>query len=215
MPTSLAWKRRGNSSLWAAGLALACVLLAPALPGAVTNETSVSFTNAPGRRVSALAPEDIVQVRVYKHLDLETKVTLDASGMVSLPLLGQVKLGGLTAEKAAKVIRDLYEADYLVDPQVTVSVVERAKYYFTVLGQVTKPGVYELPTERSLNILQGVATAGGFNRLAAPSKVTLQRTEAGQPKILKLDLDAMAKDKKLSPLELRPDDVITVGERLF
>lgn len=162
-----------------------------------------------------LQPNDVLEVMVYQEPDLATKVTLDDRGMVALPLIGPVKLAGLTLEQATAKIRDMYDKDYLVNPKVTIQVDQLAVLRFTVLGEVQRPGSFEFPPNESLNLLEGLAMAGGYTRLAAPNKVTLQRNVNGELKVFHLDADAMARDKKNKPFQLLPDDTVTVEERVF
>jgi polysaccharide export outer membrane protein len=164
---------------------------------------------------SLLKPNDVILVRVYQEEDLETKVTIDRDGWITLPLLGALQVGQKTPEQATTLIRELYAKDYLVNPRVSLSIVEHAKLRFTVMGQVQRPGTYEFPPDEPLNLLQGIAMAGGFTRMGAPSKVSLQRLRNGQLVIFPLNADQMSKDKKAHPFELMPDDIITVGERIF
>ena len=173
----------------------------------------VSTNNIMGSR--HLQPNDVLEVMVYQEPDLATKVTLDDRGMVALPLIGPVKLAGLTLEQATAKIRDMYDKDYLVNPKVTIQVDQLAVLRFTVLGQVQKPGSFEFPPNETLNLLEGLAMAGGYTRLAAPSKVTLQRNVNGELKVFHLDADAMARDKTNKPFQLLPDDTVTVEERVF
>jgi len=118
-------------------------------------------------------------------------------------------------EQATAKIRDMYDKDYLVNPKVTIQVDQLAVLRFTVLGQVQRPGSFEFPPNESLNLLEGLAMAGGYTRLAAPSKVTLQRNVNGELKVFHLDADAMARDKTNKPFQLLPDDTVTVEERVF
>jgi polysaccharide export outer membrane protein len=177
--------------------------------------TLLAGAAASGPKLSRIGSADVLEVAVYQEEDLKAKVTVDAKGMVSLPLLGSVRVGGSTTDEAAATIRDLYGKDYLVNPQVTVAVTERAKRRFTVMGQVSRPGVFEFPPEESVNLLQAMAMAGGYTRLASPSKVTLQRMENGLPRTIRLDAQAMSRDPNTAPFQVLPDDVISVGERLF
>ena len=170
-------------------------------------------TNLMGSR--HLQPNDVLEVMVYQEPDLTTKVTLDDRGMVALPLIGPVKLAGLTLEQATAKIRDLYDKDYLVNPKVTIQVDQFAVLRFTVLGQVQRPGSFEFPPNESLNLLEGLAMAGGYTRLAAPNKVTLQRNVNGEVKVFHLDADAMARDKTNKPFQILPGDTVTVEERVF
>ena len=162
-----------------------------------------------------LQPNDMLQVSVYQQPDLTANVTVDDRGMVMLPLLGAVNLGGQTLEQATIQVQNLYDKDYLVDPKVTIQVGQMAVLRFTILGQVQRPGSYEFPPNEKLNLMEGIAMGGGFTRLAAPSKVTLQRNVNGVLKVYYLDADAMARDQQNNPFQLQPGDTITVGERIF
>ena len=64
-------------------------------------------------------------------------------------------------------------------------------------------------------MLEAIAIAGGYTRLASPGKVSVRRIENGSPKIYYFDTDKMAKDKEKKPFEILPDDIINVGERTF
>ncbi|MEI7729984.1 MAG: polysaccharide biosynthesis/export family protein [Verrucomicrobiota bacterium] len=172
--------------------------------------------------VQLIRPGHTIQMRVYPEDDLATRTVVDSKGMVNLPQLGSVQVGGLTVEDAAKLIQELYAKGYLVNPQVDLQLVlgEAAAAavklsHFSVLGQVAKPGTIDLPPEESVNLLQAIAMAGGYTRLGSPAKITLVRMENGQPKIYKLNADKMLNDRKNKPFEILPNDIITVGEKLF
>ena len=135
--------------------------------------------------------------------------------MVMLPLLGQVKIGGMTLGQATAQIQQLYNRDYLVNPQVNLIVEKFAARRFAVMGQVQHPGSFDFPQNEPVNLLEALAISGGYTRLGAPSKVSVRRVENGSPKIYRLDADAIAKDQKKKPFEILPNDVITVGERNF
>ncbi len=183
--------------------------------------TVVAVPNAAAQPATAAAdtqylqPNDLLEVSIYQQPDLEARVTVDRRGMVMLPLLGSVKLGGLTLEEATTLIHKLYDKDYLVDPKVTIQVVQFAVLRFTILGQVQRPGSYEFPPNEKLNLLDGIAMAGGYTRLALASKVTIQRNIAGELKVINLDAEGMAKDPQNKPFTILPGDTITVAERVF
>ncbi len=166
-------------------------------------------------KLYALSPNDVVQLKVYQEEDLQTQVRVGKDGLVTLPLLGPVKVGGKTLEEATALITSLLDDGYLVNPQVSLTIVEYAKRHFTVLGQVQRPGTFDMPGEESINLLQAISMAGGYTRIGAPWKITLQRTVNDEQKVFKLDADAMSKDKNSKPFEIQPDDTITVGEKII
>jgi protein involved in polysaccharide export with SLBB domain len=181
-------------------------------PEAPRSEASAT-AQARAARVYVLGPNDEVHIRVYQEEDLETRARIGQDGTITFPLLGSVNIGGRTLEQAAAVIRELLAADYLVNPQVSVAVSEYAKRRFTVLGQVQRPGAYEIPFEESITLVQAIAMAGGYTRLGAPWKITVQRTAGDRKQAFKLDAAAMARDKNAKPFEILPDDIITIGEK--
>ena len=192
-------------TLVAAGGALADDgVVKPAVPEALADQT-------PTYRLS---PNDVLRVKVFQEDDLTTEFRLAKDGTATFPLLGVVNLGDKTVDEAAATIKGLLGKDYLVNPQVTLTVVEYSKRRFMVLGQVQKPGSYDIPSEESVTLLQAIAMAGGFTRMAVQSKVTITRTRGGK-KTLTADVKSAANDPDTKPFEILPDDTIIVSERIF
>ena len=162
-----------------------------------------------------LSPNDVVLVKVYQEEDLETRLRIAKDGTTSFPLIGVVRLGGKSINQATAVIREALGKDYLVNPQVTLSVVEYAKRRFTVLGQVQKPGTFEIPNEETVTLLQAIAMAGGYTRLANRGGVIVTRALAGRKTTHTLDVKLATSDADSKPFEILPEDTITVPERLF
>lgn len=189
-------------------------------PPAPTNGP-VAATHATTNRVAAstnhyvIVPNDVVWLKVYQEDDLEARVKVTSDGTVTLPLIGVLTIAGKTAEEAATEIRDILDKRFIVNPQVSFAVIEYSKRKFTILGQVQRPGIYEYSGEENMTLLDAVAQAGGFTRLAAPSKVTLKRLEAGQVKLYHLGIEADLKNYAAPPFEIRPGDTINVGAKLF
>jgi len=197
---------------------ISVVVLAMLSANLVLAQTNASPTGMEGKppATRTLRPNDQISVSVYQEPDLDVKqIAIDEQGTVILPLLGSVKVGGLTVEEATERVRALYDKDYLVNPAVSITLDQFARLRFTVLGQVQRPGSYDYPQNEKLNLLECIAIAQGYTRLGSPSKIKVQRIVDGKPKIFDLDAGAMAKDKKNKPFEILPDDLITVGERVF
>jgi polysaccharide export outer membrane protein len=171
--------------------------------------------SAPTDSARALSPNDGISVTVYQEEELATRCIIDKNGMVMLPLLGQVKISGMTVAEAKELIRKLYDKDYLVNPQINLIVEHFAERRFSVLGEVQKAGNYDFPQNESVNLLEAIAMAGGYTRLGAPSKVDVDRVENGIPKKYHVDAGELAKNPKKKPFEILPNDVIYVGQRTF
>src|SRR5437016_2449305 len=86
-----------------------------------------------------LAPRDVIEVKVYRQSDLDTHASISENVALTMPLLGSVPIAGKTPEEARDTIRGLLAKDYLVDPQVSLTVAEYAKRLFTVMGEVQRP----------------------------------------------------------------------------
>jgi polysaccharide export outer membrane protein len=165
---------------------------------------------------NVLEPGDTVELRVYQEDDLNLpRVVITRDGTITHPLLGPLEIGGKTVEHAREMIREVLAKDYLVDPRVTLTIVEYARRSFTILGHVVRPGSYDVPRNESLDLPRAIAIAGGYTRLGSPSRITVQRVVNGEKQILKPDAEAMAKDKSAKPFAILPGDIIEVGEKIF
>jgi len=162
-----------------------------------------------------LMPGDLIAVTVFQEPDLYSTLRLARDGSVVFPLIGRVSIGGMTPQAAQKLIRDLLDKDYLVNPQVSLLVTEYAERSFTVLGEVQKPGRYDMPDRASVSLLEAIGMSGGYTRVANPSNVTVKRKVGNQETIYKLNAKRMAASGDLSAFEIQPDDVITVTESIF
>ena len=162
-----------------------------------------------------LVPGEFIQIKVFQEPDLDTAVRIPGDGHVNFPLIGEVALAGQNVQQATRVIRDRLQARFLVNPQVSIAVLELAKQLFTVLGQVQRPGTYPFPEQKDLDLLQVIGIAGGYTRLADPGRIILNRRVAGSEQIIRLDGKRMARGEIVEPFSIRSGDVITVGERLF
>jgi protein involved in polysaccharide export with SLBB domain len=163
-----------------------------------------------------LAANDLLDIRVYDEPDLTVEVRLAADGTAILPLIGSVSFQGKTLPQATALLRERYMAGYLVNPQVSLIIRTYAKRSFTVLGQVQKPGSYEIEGNEAITLLQAVGMAGGYTRIANPGNITVRRTDGGQEQqVLRFDGRRLAKGNSSSDCVVKPGDVITVGESIF
>ncbi len=185
-----------------------------ALPPAASSVTQpVSGVSAPAGYV--LSANDQIAVEVFGEEDLRTNGRLNGEGNLSLPLLGSVRLSGLTLTQAAARLTEMYGKDYLVSPKVNVTLVGYAKRRFTVLGQVSRPGSYEMPegSPGGIDLLEAVAMAGGYTRIAAPERISVRRQTGAGEEILRVNAKRVAKGG--SAFRIVPGDTVTVGESIF
>ena len=124
-----------------------------------------------------LSSNDAIAVEVFGEEDLRTTARLNSEGNVSLPLIGAIHLGGLTVTQATARVTEFYARDYLVSPKVNVTLLGYARRRFTVLGQVNHPGSFEMPetSPGGIDLLEAIAMAGGYTRIAAPERVSVRR----------------------------------------
>lgn len=162
-----------------------------------------------------LVPGDLIDVKVYQEPDLESVLRVSQDGAVVFPLIGRVNVGGMSPLAAAKTIQSLLDKDYLVNPQVTLLVTGYARRSYTVLGEVQKPGSYDMPGRDSISLLEAIGMAGGYTRLANPSNVTVKRRNRDQDTIFRLNAKKMAGDGANASFEVKSGDVITVAESIF
>ncbi len=154
-----------------------------------------------------LGPGDLLEIQVFQVKDLDRKVRVGATGDISLPLAGTLRVGGLTAEQAQRAITQRLAETYLQDPQVSVFVKEAANERVTVDGAVTKPGVY--PVVGQINLLQAIALAEGPTPLADYTRVVIFRTIDGTPEAARFDLDRIRAGTMIDP-PIYANDIVVV-----
>ena len=214
-------------TLWAAPLAFAQTnptnpstnttaesLKPPATSSVLSNTNSAAAVSAPsGYQLSA---NDSIAVEVFGEDDLKMAARLNAEGNVSLPLIGSVHLGGLNLTQATARVTELYARDYLVHPKVNVTLLGFAKRRFTVLGQVNKPGSFEMPegSPSGIDLLEAIGMAGGYTRIAAPERISVRRKDSRGERVVRVDGKKQARGEGGS-FKVEPGDTITVGESIF
>ncbi|MDQ2659063.1 MAG: polysaccharide biosynthesis/export family protein [Verrucomicrobiota bacterium] len=191
---------------------------APAPAAAASSSSSSASQQSGGVSAPAgyvLSANDQVAVEVFGEDDLRTNGRLNGEGNLSLPLLGSVRLSGLTLTQATARVTELYAKDYLVSPKVNVTLVGYAKRRFTVLGQVSRPGSYEMPdgSPGGVDLLEAIAMAGGYTRIAAPGRISVRRPTGGSDQVLQVDARRVAKGG--GAFRVKPGDTVTVGESIF
>lgn len=146
-----------------------------------------------------LAAGDRVRVSVYGHEDLSGEFEVDGSGQLSLPLIEDVSARGRTLNDLELDIENYLKPDYLIDPQVSVEMLNYRPFY--IVGEVKEPGSY--PYVNGMTVINAVAMAGGYTYRAHKGAIRIVREQA-QDKL-----------EASSGTEVMPGDVIEIGERFF
>ncbi|MFC1769542.1 SLBB domain-containing protein [Nitrospirota bacterium] len=115
---------------------------------------------------------DVLKITVYGHNDLTTTERVSGTGMIRFPLLGQVKALGMTVSQISSIIAELLSDGYIISPQVSVFIEEFRSQKAVIMGQVKKPGLYEL--KGSISLLELVSMAGGITEDAGDT-ATIKR----------------------------------------
>ena len=118
-----------------------------------------------------LAPSDKISIRVFNEDNLSLETTLGNSGIISYPLLGELKIKGLTLNEVEELITRKLKGPYLLNPKVTVTMVEYRSFF--VNGEVARPGGY--PYQPGLTVRKAIALAGGLSENASKEKLSIIR----------------------------------------
>ena len=167
--------------------------------------------SVPGVRPESyvIGAEDTISVYVWKEPDMSKSVPVRPDGMISLPLVGEVKAAGYTPVQLQDVLADTMKK-YVSDPQVTVGVEKIASLSFNIVGEVNHPGYF--PLTRRMTVLDAIALAGGFKDFAKTKKVYVLRTAAnGSQERLPFNYKQVIKGQNPQQnIELQPRDTIVV-----
>ncbi|MDR5684519.1 MAG: SLBB domain-containing protein [Armatimonadota bacterium] len=184
--------RAGSAVLLAVVLVLALGIPSPA-------QVSATYVLQPG---------DVIEVSVWFYADLTRTVTIRPDGGIMLPLIGSVTAAGLTVEQLTRVLSRRY-ASYIVNPKVSVIVKDLHRIRASALGQVARPGSFDLmPGARLLDLL---AAAGGLTEAAAAKEAQLLRP--GRPP-MRIDLDRLLDGDEELNVKLQGGETLVVPEDL-
>ena len=179
-------------------IALACIITLMLN----ANTLAQNHFSAPGDSTYTLGSGDLISITVYGEPDLSfQEIQLTDSGSFSYPFLGEIHAKGRTSRQIESLISRGLKGDYLIDPKVTVSIIEYRPFYMN--GEVKKPGGY--PFKPGLTLRKAIALAGGLTERASRNKIEVIRDNDQDRKPVKISLDA----------SINPGDIITVDESFF
>ncbi|MGD8375197.1 MAG: polysaccharide biosynthesis/export family protein [Acidobacteriota bacterium] len=197
-------------------LGLAALLAVPPLhaaetPSAVTTTASIPALGGGEPEDLTLGAEDLLQIHVFEFPELDLKVRVSERGTITLPLLGEIPAQGLTVGELKARIESLLEERYLKNPQVSIFIDQHGSRKVAVLGEVAKPGMYQLLGTRTL--LQVLSEAGGLTDDVGEEIYLLRDRGTGGPTRTTIRIeDLLSSADPALNLTVLPGDTITVPE---
>ena len=163
-----------------------------------------------------LKPSDVIEIQVYQEQDLDKTVRIEGDGTVALALVDKVKVAGMTVAEGKSLITDLYNRDYLVDPQISVLVVSFSPKVVRILGSVNRPGVVEIPPDRDMTLTEAIAAVNGITRLGNPKALKIKRVDQdGRSRQMEVNFSKIVTDPDVRDVVLKEGDTIWVPERII
>jgi polysaccharide export outer membrane protein len=182
-------------------------------PGAPRPQQPVQAarSTATGLPVAAdyvIGPDDLLGIVFWRDADMTQDVTVRPDGMITLPLIRDIKAAGLTPEQLRETITKA-AAKFLADPNVTVVVRQINSRNVFITGQVTRPGPF--PLSGQMNVMHLIVLAGGVTEYANTKKITIMRLENGKTQVFKFNYNDVAQGKNVEQnIMLRPGDTVVV-----
>ncbi|HOM94046.1 MAG TPA: polysaccharide biosynthesis/export family protein [Candidatus Saccharicenans sp.] len=159
-------------------------------------------------REYVIGPRDLLEIKVFELPEFDHTVRVSEDGSITLPLVGNVQIGGLTKDKAEKKLSELLEK-YVKKAQVSIFIKEYQSSRVAIIGAVEKPGMYELVGRQTL--LQMISQAGGFKDTAADEIYVLREGQDGTTASISIDLeDLLINGNQNLNIPIQPNDVINV-----
>jgi protein involved in polysaccharide export with SLBB domain len=161
---------------------------------------------------------DQVKFQVTGEPDEPLIGRVSSAGEISIPLLGAVKVSGLSLKQAENLMERRYrEGGFFLNPQVILSFEAYAPRSVSVLGQVNNPSSVDFTIERDdIGIVSAITKAGGFTRVARPDSVKVTRNINGKDTTFTINVAAyLSETSTESEFKLMPDDIVFVPERVF
>jgi polysaccharide biosynthesis/export protein len=179
---------------------------APAPPGAQAQPVATTGIQPPPGYV--IGPRDMLSVIFWRDKDMSADVSVRPDGMISLPLINEVRAEGLTPDQLRDQIAQR-AARYIADPTVSIVVREIHSRQVFITGEVNKPGAYSLMTPTS--VMQLISLAGGLREYAKTKDIVILRTEGGKQSAIPFNYkDVMNRKKLTQNILLQPGDTVIV-----
>lgn len=175
---------------------------------AAADEAVTAVQPPPGEGTYTIGAGDILSISVWKNADLTRVMQVLPDGMISFPLIGELKVAGVTVAQLKKSLQDKL-APFVPDPEISVEVQRVNSMIVYVIGRINRPGHFELVG--NMNVLQALAMAGGLTPFAKRDEIKVLRKEQDKTVEYVFDYDAVTMDENHAQnIPLRRGDVVVV-----
>ena len=174
-------------------------------------DAPISVRQVPTPEQFQVGPGDKISIQVWRHDDLNMDVTIAPDGTISFPLVGTLKVAGMTYGQIRDALTSAITT-YYTEPQVSVNIIELHSQKVLVLGEVTTPAVLQLNNQMS--ILEALTQVGGINQYSRTSNVLLVRGGMDQPQLYTVNVDSIFTQGRMDQMVyLQQGDIVVVPTR--
>lgn len=161
---------------------------------------------------TTVGPGDLFEVRVYRQKEMSKEYSVSSEGTISFPLIGVIKVAGMTPAGIERTLREKLADGYLRNPQVSVLVRAYRSKKISVFGQVRQPGTFAFTD--GMSVIEAIAKAGGFNNMARKNAVTITRSSKGKKNRYTVPVEKIGRGTA-NNFYVRPGDVVFVPRRTW
>ena len=182
-----------------------------AAPAAVDGRPAATAAGAPGDASFTIGPEDVLAILFWRDQEMSAEVTVRPDGMITLPLIRDVKAAGLTTAELADRIQEAAR-EFVTDAQVTVVLRQMNSRKVFITGEVARPAAY--PLGSTMTVMQLIAIAGGLTEFADSNRISIIRTEGALTRTYRVEYRNVANGTKRNQnIVLKPGDTVVVPEK--
>lgn len=176
------------------------------------NSTYVRPVNKRAEVAYVIGPRNTIQIKIFGDASTHQLYRVDELGYINHALLGRIKMAGFSISEAEKLIETKLDKDYIINPRVNIFVLQYST--FSIIGEVRKPGNYEI-TGR-VSVIEAISMAGGFNAVANQRGVRIMRKTEGQETSINVDTTRITQQGDRSgDVNIEQDDVVVVPKSFF
>lgn len=167
-----------------------------------------------GEHAYIIGTQNLIQVKIFGEGGLQQIFRVDELGLITHPLVGRTKISGLSVAAAERHMENKLRDGYILNPQVTIFVLEHSR--FSVLGEIRRPGTYEILG--NVSVIEAISMAGGFTPVADQRNVKILRRDADSNEEQKITVDAgkiLDRGNRDRDVYIQANDVLVVSKSFF